>query len=217
MTLLTYKKFNDRESAEALGEILKTKGIEFEITEDRNNIGSVYGNRTFTQLFYVNIRPEFFSKADEAVLKVSDESVATVDQDHYLYSFTDEELFDIVTKPDEWNALDYQLSQKILKERGKDISTETVALLKAQRTKELARPEPRQPGLIAAGYIFALVGGIIGVFIGWHISTYKKVLPDGKQVFGFQQEDRKQGRIIWILGSIMFIISLAIRFLGISE
>ena len=136
----------------------------------------------------------------------------TVDKDHYLFGFTDEELFEIISKPDEWNEFDFQLAKKILRERGKEINQDTINLLKKQRLNDLAKPEEGQRNWIYAGYIFALLGGLIGVFIGWHLSTYRKTLPNGQQVYGYKQEDRKHGRRIWIKGAIMFIVSLTIRF-----
>jgi hypothetical protein len=216
MGLLVYKRFYEQERATELTNILTDNGIDFEVTEDKENLDSLYGDKTFSKQYFVKIKGDDFKKADSILLKLSEQEIDTADKDHYLYGFTDEELFEIISKPDEWNPFDFQLSKKILRERGKEINQETIDLLKKQRLNDLAKPEEGQRNWIYAGYLFALLGGLIGVFIGWHLSTYRKTLPNGQQVYGYKQEDRKHGRRIWILGTIMFIISLTIRFSNIE-
>jgi hypothetical protein len=119
-------------------------------------------------------------------------------------------LFDILSKPDEWNEFDYQLSGLILRERGKEISSDTIDLLRKQRINELSKPDEGHRNWMYAGYIFALLGGLLGVFIGWHLSTFKKTLPNGQRVNGYNAQDRRHGRRIFIIGIIMFFISVMI-------
>lgn len=212
MAFITYKKFHDQESADSFAEVLTENGIEFEMDYDRDSLDSTLsGDKHFTEVYSLQIRPEDFYNVDAIIIKSSEKELEAVTTDHYLYEFTDEELFDLLSKPDEWSAFDYQLAQKILKERGKQVNPEIIDLLKTQRIKTLAKPEEPQKVWKYAGYFFALIGGIIGVFIGWHMSTYKKTLPNGQQVYGYTKEDRMHGRIIWILGSIMFVIVLFMR------
>ncbi|MDN5202314.1 hypothetical protein QQ008_13090 [Fulvivirgaceae bacterium BMA10] len=65
-------------------------------------------------------------------------------------------------------------------DRGNDVSDEVVELLKNQRINELAKPEGSQKAWIYAEYIIALLGGILGVFIGWHLILFKKTSPNGE-------------------------------------
>lgn len=212
MDFLIYKKFTEGDSAEALASILKNAGIAFEITEDRESldpmlIGDKYSNR----YYFVKLRREDFERADAVLAKESEKDLETVDKDYYLNQFTDEELFDILSRPDEWNFFDYQLSRKILYERGKEINDETIALLKKQRNRELAKPEEGQRSWIYAGYLFSLLGGLLGIFIGWHLGTFKKTLPNGTRVFGYSTADRRHGMRILVIGIVMFIIWIAVR------
>jgi hypothetical protein len=211
MEFLVYKKFYKQERVTALTQLLSEHGIDFEIAEDRESLDSLYGDKHFNRQIFIKLKRDDFAKADSLLLQESEKQLENVGKDHYLYDFTDEELFDILCKPDEWNALDYQLSKKILKERGREINADTIALLKKQRVNELAKPEEGQKNWIYAGYVFALLGGLLGIFIGWHLSTFKKTLPDGQRVFAYKKEDRSHGTIILILGIIMLGVSLAIR------
>jgi hypothetical protein len=211
MEFLTYKKYHEKERVDSLTLLLDKNRIAYQITEDRDSLDSLYGANPYSRYFFVKIQKADFAKADEVLSNESLAGLENVDNDHYLYDFTDEELFDILSKPDEWNEFDYHLARKILKEKGKEINENVIALLKDKRIKELGAPEQNQKTWIYAGYIFALLGGLLGIFIGWHLSTFKKTLPDGQRVFGYTQEDREHGTRILIIGVIMFVLAVGIR------
>ncbi|MDN5202313.1 hypothetical protein QQ008_13085 [Fulvivirgaceae bacterium BMA10] len=50
--------------------------------------------------------------ADKVLEEFSQGQIINVDSNHYLYEFTDDELFEILMKPDEWGSIDYELSKK---------------------------------------------------------------------------------------------------------
>ena len=130
-----------------------------------------------------------------------------------MLSFTDEELIDVIEKSDEWNRFDVQLAQKLLKERGNEITTEQINELKKQRIIELSKPEEGQNVYIIIGYVCALLGGLLGIFIGWHLLTYKKTLPNGNRIYAYSDNDRKQGNRILILSGIFIVIWIIYRIL----
>ncbi len=73
----------------------------------------------------INLPPEFtkkvtsdnFERVSEILDYVATKEIFEIDKSHYLFNFSDEELFDLLAKPDEWSAFDYQLAQKILDKR----------------------------------------------------------------------------------------------------
>ena len=128
-----------------------------------------------------------------------------------MFDFTNEELYDILLKSDEWNKFDYILAQKILKEREKPIDEDLIESLKKQRIEELARPEGNQKPWIIAGYLFALLGGFLGIIIGYFLWTSKKTLPNGQKVYSYSKKDRTQEKYIFFVAIIIFPISLILR------
>jgi hypothetical protein len=211
MEFLIFKKYNDKESAEALTNALLAKGIAFEIAEDMGNLDVLYGDNPSAKFYYVKIKSEDFPKANALLLDIGNTDLNTVDKTHYLFEFTDEELFDLLSKPDEWNALDYQLAKKILRERGREVNDDVIESLKKQRIVELAKPDEGNRVWIFIGYLSALLGGLFGIIVGWHLFTYKKTLPDGQRVYEYAEKDRRHGRRIFYLGMIIFYISIIIR------
>src|SRR5262245_21414461 len=194
MELLVYRKFAEREAAEALLQLLQKANISAEIVETGGSLDSMFvGTQLLDERFFVKIKGEDFKAANELLEKQNAVSLVDVERDHYLYQFTDEELVEILSKPDEWSSYDYQLASAILKERGKEVTPETAARLKKGRLTVLALPEKSPRVTIYVGYLLAVLGGLLGVFIGWHLITYKKTLPDGSRYYGYRQSDRQQG------------------------
>ncbi|MEI9920851.1 MAG: hypothetical protein WDO14_18965 [Bacteroidota bacterium] len=208
--------FEPSELAEFI-QLLNSRGVEFE-TEDFDDIlpGSIYGTSPINKGTTIKIREADFSKVDALLNADAANLLDTVDKDYHLFSFSDEELLEIVAKADEWSAFDYQIAKSILSSRGITLGDERIQQLKSDRLDQLAQPEPSQSVLIAWGYALAFLGGLIGVFIGWSLWNSKKVLPNGKRTYNYTMNDRKHGRRIFFLGLIMSIALLVYRFTSTS-
>lgn len=211
MEFVTYRKFTETAQRNELVSLLNAAGIMYDVTEQHENLEVLYGSKQFSKEFFVKIKPADFAAVDALLAEEARKALSSIASDHYLFSFTDEELFDVLVKPDEWSELDYQLARKILIDRKRDISDDTLELLKKQRIAELAKPEESQKIWIYGGYIMALLGGLIGILIGWHMAASKKTLPNGQVLYTFKQADRQHGWRIVLIGAIMFMLYLIIR------
>jgi len=201
---LTFQKFNDQGLATELADLLEENNIDF-ILDGSSGFDPTFSNSEINKEFRVKLKKENFEQAHALLLNVSMMQLDSVEKDYYLFDFSDDELIEIVTKPDEWGHFDYMLAQRLLKERGKEIKPAVADTLRKQRLQELAKPEESQKSWIYAGYAFAILGGLIGVFIGWHLMTHKKTLPNGDRVYGHSASDRKHGNRIFLLG-IFFVL-----------
>jgi hypothetical protein len=208
MEFSNYKTFHEQEAAAAFTQLLQDNRVEFEIVEDRESLDSLYGDKHLARQYFVKIQKQDFSHVDAILAADTQHQLAQIDRGHYLFDFSDEELFEILSKPDEWSVLDFHLAKKILKERGKDINDDTLGLLKKQRINELAKPEDDSNAWIYAGYLFALLGGLIGVFMGLALMTSKKTLPDGRKMYSYSVAHRNHGTRIFFIGITVFLISL---------
>ena len=207
---LTFRRFNDPEDASDLLATLDSNNIPYLIEDASPSFDVTFAGNTFDKEVHIKLRPSDFESTEELLLNNTKVSTDELPKDYYLLEFTNEELIEILMKPDEWSPTDYKLSQQILKERGKEVDAEFISTLKKKRYEELSKPEESQKNWIYAGYIFALIGGLFGLFIGWHLTTFKKTLPNGQRVYGYVESDRKNGRIILILGLIFSAIWLMV-------
>jgi len=209
--LIQYKHFNDAALANALVDVLEEGGIEYDVKESSAVFDPAFRSNDLTVEYSVKIKPEDFERANQLLNDKEQENVNQADKDHYLFGFTDAELTDVLAKADEWSPFDYQLARKILLERGVTINEKILADLKTERLEELRATDPPQNIWILFGYLFALAGGVLGIFVGWHLATYKKTLPDGEQVYGYNESDRKQGQWIFYVSIVVLISSIIYR------
>jgi len=135
--------------------------------------------------------------------------VESVKNDHPFFSLSNDELFEIVLKPDQWSKDDHQLALNILDERRKEVD-EVTGVFNEQWLADFDKHERSHKPLIYAGYLFAILGGLIGILVGIHITTAKKTLPDAKRVLAYTIGDRQHGWQILIIGAMMFLLLILI-------
>jgi hypothetical protein len=207
---LSYRHFRTIEDSEELTTALDENTIEYIIEEESPGVDVTFTGNLEIE-YHVKLHPEDFDKANEILEKQAAEGIDQIDSSYYLFQFSNEELFEILEKPDEWNELDYSLAKKIIKQRGVSISDEEVTGLKLLRNDELAQPEKASSFLIFMGYAFAIAGGLLGVFIGYYIYSTHKILDDGERVPCFEQNSRVKGKLMLYIGSVSFATVCIIR------
>ena len=189
--LIVFKSFNDAALANELTALLEQHGIEHDIEEQELSFNPTFISNELSKDYVVRIRSEDFARVNQILNDNEIVNIEQVDKDYYLFDFSDTELIDVLAKADEWSSFDYQLARKILTDRGVTLNEQTLTNLSNKRIEELKTPEPAQSMWIFVGYLFAFMGGILGLFIGWHLSSYKKTLPNGEQIYGYSEGDRK--------------------------
>ncbi|MEP0264127.1 hypothetical protein [Dokdonia sp.] len=212
-TYSIFRKFPSLELAKELETMLQTHGIESILGDNVSSVDATISGGTLQNQIEIRIKPSDFEKAEAILEKNVEDLIDQIDKDYYLFQFTDEELYEVILKSDEWSPFDYKLAQKILTERGKSIDKDLLASLKNERLKLLAQPEGNQKPWIIAGYIFSFLGGFLGLIIGYFLWTSKKTLPNGQKVYSYSAKDRRQGKYIFYIGLIIIPSALLIRIL----
>jgi hypothetical protein len=210
-----FQTFYDSKLANEVAETLIKNSIDCVVEDCRNAVDNpIIATNSLDAKIVLKLHPEDFTKANEVLEDFYKSQTNNVDKDYYLFNFSDEQLMDVIAKPDEWGVFNYQLAKKILEDKGKDISSETLETLKQQRLEELSQPKKASKNTIIPGYILAFLLPIIAVFIGGNLLFGKKTLPDGNKILVYRKEDRKQGKIILWISIIHLITSIVatIRF-----
>jgi hypothetical protein len=209
--LVTYRTFLNKEEASELIDALTKNNIPNALEDNKASYDPTFVNMDENDRYFLKIAKEHFPTADKIQLELANKIIDSIGPDHYLYEFTDDELFEVVNKKDEWSKIDYLLAQKILKERGNELSQDTLAKIEMKRSNELAKTEPLPLTSLIIGYIFACLGGLFGILIGWHLATYKKSLPNGERVFGYSPNVRDHGTIIMIIGGSILLLAILVQ------
>lgn len=208
---IAFQKFSDTGLANEIAERLKEHGIEYVIEDNQRIFEPSFANNTIEQDISLRLRPQDFTRANKVLEEYYRQHLENVDKDYYLFSFTDMELMEIVTRPDEWGHFDYQLAKKILTDRGKTMNNETAELLKKQRYDELAKPQAVGRYWIIAGYTLAVLAGIFGLIMGTIYAWSRKTLPDGKRIYVYREADRNHGVRIFFISLFTTAIWFSMR------
>lgn len=208
-----FQKFSSENHAIDFGKLMEKNKIESLMENISINFDPILSNNEFGREFCVKLKKTDFEKADKILSQANEAEIDEVEKDYYLLSFSDEELIDVISKSDEWNKFDVELAQKILKEKGKEVTEQQISQIKQQRIEELSKPEEGQNIYIVLGYILSFLGGLLGIFIGWHLLSFKKTLPNGNRIYAYSENDRKHGNRIVIVGVIFIIVGITYRIL----
>ena len=211
--LQTYKVFSDPETAQSFADLLQLNDIEYRVEEDSVVFDPTYANNPLQKDYRVLIRREDFPRADKALETYYRAQLDAVDPDHYLFSFSNEELQGIISHPDEWGPLDYQLAQKILKERGVEVSEQEVVQRKGQRLRALAQPETAKQSSLIQGYVFGLLFSPLGIILGWIWGYSTKTLPDGWKVRAYDTRTQRHGKTLFVLSLLLLALTVLGRIL----
>ena len=203
-----YKTFTNHTEVKEFTELMDQNHIEYKVHKITPVLDPAFAGNTQNDNIVIKIKPSDVEQVEQILLNEVDVNVEDLAPDYYLLLFTDDELMDVVVKKDEWNDFDYVLAQKLLKERGKEITPEVLEMIRRQRISELSKQNPYPGHWIIAGYVFSILGGLIGVFIGLMLIWDTKKLPGGAKIYAYDSKARRHGKMILAVGLIMLILTI---------
>ncbi|MFT5820963.1 MAG: hypothetical protein ACI8ZM_002211 [Crocinitomix sp.] len=205
-----FDKFPTIDDAQELISILEEELIEFSIVENAFDVDINFtGNKiSAVQIF---IDSSDFERVHKLKEDKAEAQVDLTDKTHYLFRFSTDELYEVLEKKDEWSSYDYAFAKKLLEQKGEDISPEFLESLSKKRKNDLDKPEKSSQVEIIVGYVFAFLGGLLGILIGWYLWKSKKTNTDGNKVFAYSEGDRRHGLNISVIGMIIFAACIILR------
>ena len=148
-----------------------------------------------------------------------------------LLSFSEEELMDVIAKPDEWGFYNYNIATALLKKKGVTVSAEQKEVFEKERLAELGKQKSLSLFWIGVGYAIPLINviyaviyydtyiannlrwlftGVAGLIIGFILVYSKRTLPNGTRIPVYIDKDRKHGPILLKVNAIFWIANGAI-------
>ncbi len=126
-------------------------------------------------------------------------------------SKSDEELLAVYANAEDFQAEYIHIVKLELKKRG--LSVNDVDDLKLQKAIEIdASIETGRKGnstYITIGFISACIGGFIGIYAGYHYSKSHQLNSKGEKCYTYNEQTRKQGTLMLILGISIFLGTIA--------
>lgn len=206
---VTFQRFLLKEQAMHVAQALKEEHIDFMLTQQANALESPFVPNQLPKAYVLKLRAMDFPRANQLLERLAQRQLLELPSDYYLFSFSDQELLDILHKPDEWGKLDYVLAQHLLRERGHVLPAEEVEDLKTERMLQLSTPARHPLRWVLIGYALALLGGLGGLVTGLSIAKQKSILPDGEVIYRYSRRNRRHGWAIVVLSCLVLLASVS--------
>ncbi len=204
---IIFERYPEAEVAKELVVAFREANINFELLDNSPAFDVTMSNNTMLNEVVLNVHKDDFERARKLQEELAEADIAAVGEDHYLYEFTNQELYEVLQKADEWSAFDVTLAKQVLLSRGEVVSKDLQQSLKKKRIEELSKTDDSESTFITWGYLCAFLGGLLGIFIGYHLQNGKRTLPNGDKVNLFTEKGQKQGGLIFTISCFTFPIS----------
>lgn len=135
-------------------------------------------------------------------------------QEHPLQEYSDEDLYHILLKPDEWNIENITMAQIILSNRGKNISEQEIERLEVERMNHIRQgKEGSKPFMFVVIILLFLgfLGNKIALFIvamatGAYYTYAKKHDMNGDFYYEYETKTRQIGKGMFFSAIVLFLV-----------
>lgn len=206
--LITVKEFQDRELLGDYVDLFEKAEIPFSVEDSKPRFDASFANDESRRYYRINVAPVNLGSALELCERMDQKIMAELPEDYYLFQFSDEELREILVRSFEWNSLDVMLAKKLLTERGVPFSEDQIAAERQEITDELDAPEKEDTLIVVCGYIFCVLGGLLGLMIALMILNSKKTTHDGYRVPRYNTATRGHARNMLLIFIVAIILVL---------
>lgn len=212
---ILFRAFREEEDLLFFTEVLDDRNIDYKVDNPQNGsdnaLASAYGVQVAEDAmqykFLLMIAEDDFERAQQELRSHIVEYFRNAgnEENSLLNDFSDEELLDVIKKPDEWTEEDTAIAQSLLEKHGKHISNEMVEAYRQKRLEEVRKPKFGGYLTIIIGYIFAFGGGVIGIFLAASLLGKKRIF-NGEKVNIYDKATRTNATIYLII-SILVVIA----------
>lgn len=201
----TFMSLTDSSVAEKMIQILKVNKIAFKIQDTSKDFDATFANNTAQDSILIMLNPNDFDKASRILDENMQFNINEIDYLHPLFSFTIDELKDVVKNYDEWHPLDVKLAKHLLKKES--ITVEDSEIIEKQLQKEIKAQQPEKSNSLTLimGYGFCIMGGLAGIGIAIFLLTGKRTMTDGSKKYIYSKSDRVHGVYMLIAGTAVFL------------
>lgn len=207
--LAAYSKFYSPDNAQYLIELLQQHHISYSLDHEVNQLDKIYIGDAVEAMYVLNIPPERFKDVNNLLAEMAITDMAQPGFEHYMNSYSNEELNDIINNPADWSAYDLQVAATLLSIR------EDIAVTVPETTAEEFKPAKLDTIWIVVGYLACFAGittyvflGIMGFFAGFAIRQAKHRLKNGEKVNTYTETDRRHGLFMMILSFVFMLAGI---------
>ncbi len=209
-----YREFFNEAEAEEIAGILASRHIEYELVRFTNPVSDVILGQVISPPLTLKLKPEDFERAEQAIFDHYDQDLRLVSADHYIFQLHTDELYDILTHPDEWSNLDYVLAVRELRKKGITLDAALLKQLREKRLKELSTGKRASTAYLIGSYVAALLFVPIGMAMGLYLWQGTQRLRNGQRSYTFDATSRKQGQAVFFIATGILLLLVVLRLIN---
>lgn len=191
-------------------QLLQQRDIDCIVEDYSKDFDPSFALNEISKVYEVKVAAIDFEKVTQLLHFMAQEAIDKVPESHYLHEFSSEELISILKEPDLWGDYDYVAAQLILRARGEPVNEIDLQTWRTERIELLKKPKHAAFPLLLADYTTAILGGFVGLIIGYLLMKQLKVLPNGERVAYYDAYSQKQGKTIVLLSIIFLLIYISL-------
>lgn len=205
---VTYKKFNSLLETKEIVRVLEENNIDYFIENASPSYDITLSANHHQDEFRIRIHPDNFNLLDQLIINELNE---LPEETHFIHTFSENELIEILKKPDEWSTEILYFAKNILAKKGVNIKNEELETWKNERIEFLKKPLKKPNKLIQTAIYLNIIGGFSGMFVGWYLHKFVRTLFNGERVFAYDENTRLVGKNLFKSGlaiHLFFVILL---------
>ena len=171
------KRFPFPELITQLTEIFDSNGIDYVIENTKPSFDVTFASGSIVE-YILKVNQSQKEKAIELLTNgFADEFL---DDNHYMDSYSDDELIKVISTPDDWDKNDLLYAKKLIEKRGIVVSDEKIEKKKKEIQEDIKKPVKAESIMILMGYLLTILTSGIGVLIALRIKYRKNEIQDNK-------------------------------------
>jgi hypothetical protein len=174
--LIEFQRFPDFNAASELIDILEANQIPYQVDDSatRFDIASASTNPMENQII-VRIRETHFETVNNLFEKKTSQTDENNDVDHYLYTFSDNDIIDVIANPEEWTETEVKIANEIFKQRGLKPTAELIKSVRKEKIQEQNKKVTETRNRFVLGYSWFLWIAILSIINSIDFAFHNKM------------------------------------------
>lgn len=123
---IEYLRFPEIEKAREYTSVLEKHNIPFYLDDVSMRFKLVSNNNPWENQFILKLKESDIERAEKAFNEELDNEVKLTTQEHYMFSFADNDILNVIANQNEWTREEVKLAMKIANERKLDLSAQSI-------------------------------------------------------------------------------------------
>lgn len=192
------------EEAQDISQLLIENNFDCIVVNETGGFDGILGTSHAAKIT-IQINRDEYKKAKIFLASLEEQNST---EDSYLNDFSNDELLNILKQENDWSVHDVNIARKLITQRGIAIDEEKIQVENKEYLAKIDEPEKAKDLVLILGFLLAVLGGLLGIAIGYFIMTLKKSDSSGNKIYYYNENSRFWGSVIFYTGIFVLVFIL---------